>query len=169
MSGSGKSAVLRELSRRGFEAHGVDEEGYADWVSHKTGMVMPFPHDDPALDVHHWFANHRWVLSDERIEELKAKSDAEHRPIFLTGVAEGDRDVWHHFDKVIVLSADAETIKHRIETRQDNHYGKSPEEMANIMKWLEGYDDKYLRFGAVLVDAKRPLAQVVDEVVEIAK
>ena len=32
ISGSGKSTVLRELAKQGYEAHGVDEEGYADWI-----------------------------------------------------------------------------------------------------------------------------------------
>lgn len=172
MSGSGKSTVLRELSRRGFEAHGVDEEGYADWVSLETRKIKPYPHHDPPTgnDLHRWFADHDWVLSLERISELKAKADAGgNKVIFLCGAANGDKDVWHLFDKVILLSVDGETIKKRVMEREDNEYGKHPDEMTNIMKWLEGYNDKYRELGAELVDARQPLVQVVDEVIKIAE
>jgi dephospho-CoA kinase len=167
-SGSGKSAVLRELEQRGFEAHGVDEEGYADWINIETGERETYEEDDPKLDLHDWYKNHHWVLSKERIEALKYEADALQRPVFLTGSAAGDGEVWHLFDKVIVLSVDAATIKHRIETRQDNQYGKAPEEMKIILDELEGYDDTYRGFGAVIVDATRPLEQVVDEIVSVS-
>jgi dephospho-CoA kinase len=171
MSGSGKSSVIRELSRRGFEAHGVDEEGYADWVSLETGKIKPYPHDNPPVgdDLHKWFADHDWVLSLERIGELKAKADAENKLIFLAGVANGDKDVWHLFDKVISLSVDEETIRKRVMEREDNEYGKHPDEMANILMWLEKHDEKYRDFGATIIDASQPLDVVVDEVVATAK
>lgn len=168
MSGSGKSAVLRELERRGFEAHGVDEEGYADWIHVETHERETYEEDDPDLDLHDWFKNHHWILSPERITELHRQAE-DGKTIFLAGSADGDDKVWHLFDKVIVLSVDAETIKHRIESRTDNQYGKDPEEMKLILKWLEGYDDTYRGFGAEIIDAKRPIEQVVDEIVAIAK
>lgn len=161
--------MLRELEQRGFEAHGVDEEGYADWIDIETGERKTYEEDDPTLDLHDWFNHHHWVLSKERIEALKQESDREHKLVFLTGSAAGDGEVWHLFDKVIVLSVDAATIKHRIETRQDNEYGKVPEEMKIILDELEGYDDTYRGFGATIIDAKRPLEQVVDEIVALTK
>jgi len=39
LSGTGKSAVCRELKRRGYEAHDTDEEGNAVWVNRETGEV----------------------------------------------------------------------------------------------------------------------------------
>jgi hypothetical protein len=38
VSGTGKSALLGELRLRGCLARGVDEDGYADWVSRRTGF-----------------------------------------------------------------------------------------------------------------------------------
>lgn len=165
MSGSGKSAVLRELSRRGHEAHGVDEEGYADWVDRENGLVAPFPHDDPDLDVHAWHRRHRWVLSAVRVRDLQRRAANSDGPVFLAGVAEEEDRVWHLFDKVVALSVDEATIRRRIEARQDNSFGKDPDELAMIIGWLDGRDESYRRRGATLVDARRPLGQVVDDVV----
>jgi hypothetical protein len=165
LSGSGKSAVLRELQRRGHDAHGVDEEGYADWVDRESGLVTPFPHDDPALDLHAWYRRHRWVLSAARIGDLRARAEG---PVFLAGMAEDDGAVWHLFDKVVALRADEATLRHRIETRQDNTFGKDPGELALILEWLEKYDETYRNLGATLIDTSRPLSQVVDDVVAAA-
>lgn len=168
LSGSGKSAVLRELGKQGYEAHGVDEGGYADWIDQETGAVVPFPHNDPSLDAHGWYKKHRWVLSQERIGNLKKRADDESKTIFLLGTAEGEDKVWHFFDKVMTLLVDAATLRSRIESRQDNHFGKDPEEMAAILGWLESHERIYRGFGATIIDATKPLEQVVNEVVNAA-
>jgi nucleoside-diphosphate-sugar epimerase len=85
LSGTGKSAVLAELRARGHEAPGVDEDGYARWIDRRTGSPHPFPHDDTDLDLHAWYAGHRWVLDVERIGALSAAADG--RQVFLCGVA----------------------------------------------------------------------------------
>jgi hypothetical protein len=48
LSGTGKSAVLSDLLARGYHARGVDEDGYADWVSLVSGIPDDYPRDDPA-------------------------------------------------------------------------------------------------------------------------
>src|SRR5689334_20649114 len=90
LSGAGKSAVVRELGRRGHEAHGVDEEGYADWIDCASGLVAPYPHDDPDLDVHAWFATHHWVLAPDRVARLAELAAGRAEPVFLAGVADGE-------------------------------------------------------------------------------
>lgn len=164
LSGSGKSAVLRELVKRGYEAHGVDEEGYADWIDRKTDEIIPFPQDESSVDIHDWYRKHKWVLNEARIAELKEKSDEQNKIIFLSGVTEGDDKVWHLFTKVIALSVDEATIRSRIENREDNHFGKDPEEMKIVLDWLKRYDETYRDFGAIIVDATKPLDQVVQKV-----
>jgi thymidylate kinase len=168
ISGSGKSTVLRELAKQGYEAHGVDEEGYADWIDRKTGAIVPFPHNE-SPSIHDWYKNHRWVLSEQRIGELKKQADEKDQIVFLSGVAEGEDKVWHLFDKVVALSIDEATIRSRIESRVDNHFGKTPEEMADIIKWLENYDETYGKFGAIVIDATKPIDQVIDNILEAVK
>jgi hypothetical protein len=47
LSGTGKSAVLSELLARGHHARGVDEDGYADWVSLASGIPDRYPRRRP--------------------------------------------------------------------------------------------------------------------------
>ena len=102
---------------------------------------MPFPvKNEASIDIHDSYKKHRWVLSEERIADLKAKSDREGQKVFLAGVAEGDSKVWHLFDKVLALTLDEATMRRRIEQRQDNQFGKTTAEMADILKWLGSFE-----------------------------
>lgn len=168
LSGSGKSTVLKELEKRGLEAHGVDEEGFADWVDRKTGVIADFPHHDADLDIHKWYRKHRWVLSVERITGLRVKSIEENKTIYLSGVAEGLDTVVQLFDRVIALSVDEQTIRSRINNRTDNNFGKDPDEMSVILSWLDGFDKTHVGFGADIVDASRPVEVLVDDILSLS-
>lgn len=170
-SGSGKSTVLEHLISRGFEAYGVDEEGLADWVDRDTGAVILFPHDDPNLDFHDWYARHRWVSSPKRISELKEKADAANRVIFLAGMAEDEDKVRHLFDTVIYMAVDEKTIEDRFKNRAegDNKFGQTPEEMDIIRGWLRDNDEKYKKSGVQVIDATRSINKVVDAVIKAAQ
>jgi len=164
LPGAGKSAVLDELRARGYHARGVDEDGYADWINLATGTHDRFPEDDPDLDFHAWYQDHNWVLSARRIGILSRATARLGQPVFLCGVADEDRTVWHLFAKVLALVADAPTLKHRIVTRENNQFGKAPEELNAVLESQVGYEASYRGFGAAIIDAARPLSQVVDDV-----
>jgi hypothetical protein len=163
VSGVGKSAVLAELRGRGYLARGVDEDGYADWVSGRTGRAEVIPVDDPDFDIHAWYRAHDWVLNPRRISVLSRAAARCRRPVFLCGSARGDADVWPLFDQVVALVADVPTIERRLAARSGD-YGKAPEELAMILGWHEGFEESYRRFGAVIADATRPLGEVTDQV-----
>ena len=67
ISGAGKSAVLQELRRRGYEAFGVDEDGYGRWLDGRTGQGRTYPVENEALDPHEWYADHDWVLDVDKM------------------------------------------------------------------------------------------------------
>jgi hypothetical protein len=163
LAGSGKSSVLRELRARGFHARGVDEDGYADWVNRVTGRRDPYPHRDPGLDFHDWYAAHDWVLSVRRISVLSRAAARLGEPVFLCGSANRDDTVWHLFDKVVALVADEQTIRRRIAARPDA-FGKTPNELADVLSWFPRFEESYRGFGAAIVDATRPLPGVVADV-----
>jgi thymidylate kinase len=64
---------------------------------------------------------------------------------------------------VLALVADVPTLKRRIAGRA-NEFGKASEELAAILRWHADYEAAYRRFGAVIIDAARPLGEVVDEI-----
>jgi hypothetical protein len=160
LSGTGKSSVLRELRARGYRARGVDEDGYADWVNRVTGRPDRFPHHDPGLDFHAWYAAHYWVLSVRRIGILSRAAARLGEPVFLCGSASGDDVVWQRFARVIALVADEQTIRRRLAER-DDEFGKTPEELADVLFWHAGFEAAYRGFGAAIIDATRPLPEVV--------
>lgn len=168
LSGTGKSLIRRELEERGYTAHGVDENGYADWIDRSSGAVAAFPHDDPELDFADWYRRHSWVFSVERVAKLRRDADAAGQTVFLCGVAERDDTVWPYFDLVIALVADAVTITTRLAERTGNDFGKSPEQLAEVLGWHRHYARDYRRFGARLVDATRPIDEVVAAVLAAA-
>lgn len=163
VSGAGKSALLGELRVRGRLARGVDEDGYADWVNRRTEAAEVIPRGDPEFDIHAWYQAHDWVLNARRVSVLSRAAARCGRPVFLCGSALGEDDVWHLFDRVVALVADIPTIERRLAARAGD-YGKAPEELAAIIGWHDGFEESYRRFGAVIVDATRPLREVADEV-----
>ena len=69
---------------------------------------------------------------------------------------------------VIYLAIDEPTLRLRLDTRTSNDFGKSPHELAAIFGWHKVGVDQYRSFGADIVDATRPLSDVVDDVIDIA-
>lgn len=126
ISGSGKSAVLHELRRRGHSAFGVDEDGYGRWLDRRTGEERTYPAENNAVDPHEWYADHRWVLDVDKIAELKRRVDRDGTLVFLCGVAAGDAEAWEYFNVVCALVIDEATIRSRIDLRDDSWFGKRP-------------------------------------------
>jgi hypothetical protein len=116
----------------------------------------------PRFDIHAWYRAHDWVLNARRVSVLSRAAARCGRPVFLCGSALGEADVWHLFDRVVALVADVPTIERRLAARAGD-YGKAPEELAMIIGWHDGFEESYRRFGAVIVDATRPLREIADE------
>jgi gluconate kinase len=165
ISGSGKSAVCTELQRRGQEAHDTDADGYAVWVDCRTGRATAAgARADERTPG--WLERHEYCLVPARVEELASR--AEGRLAFLCGVAANEHDVWHLFSRVIYLAVDEPTLRHRLDTRTTNDFGKSSHELEQILEWHRVGEDQYRAFGALVVDASRPLGDVVDDLVDVA-
>jgi dephospho-CoA kinase len=70
-------------------------------------------------------------------------------------------------DEVIALVADEQTIRRRLASRS-NTFGQTPEELADVLFWHAGFEAAYRGFGATIIDATRPLSEVVAEVLAAA-
>jgi hypothetical protein len=68
----------------------------------------------------------------------------------------------------MALVADAPTIERRVAARTSNEFGQAPEELALILRLHDGYEAACRGLGAVITDAARPLADVVDEILAAA-
>jgi hypothetical protein len=96
------------------------------------------------------------------VDDLKERSNK--KDIFLCGTAANEDEVWDLFDKVFALTVDESTLKHRIETRTDNDFGKVPHELEDILAWQKTAESDYERLGAKIISTTQPIETVVDEI-----
>lgn len=162
--GSGKTAVCSELKKRGYVALDTDNDGIAFFYNNVNGEAItePIPAEERTPE---WRREHTWKAKRETVEALRRK--AVDRPVFLCGVTSNDADeLWDLFSIVFALVVDEkEVVEKRVMERSEDGYGKNPHELATLMKWQQTASDEYRKLGAVLIDASRPLDQVVDAII----
>jgi shikimate kinase len=71
------------------------------------------------------------------------------------------------FDAVVLLSAPAEVLIERLDTRTTNPFGKDPAELARVLADVREVEPLLRRVATHELDTTRPLAEVVDEVERI--
>jgi hypothetical protein len=166
ISGSGKSAVLKELRSRGYEAYGTDEDGIAAFYDNHTGEKLANPPGTAAGRTPEWRSRYTYKMGRDEVGRLA--THATDGPVFLCGVAANENEVWDLFSKVLALVIDDDTLELRIATRTNNNFGQVPHELESILKWQAGAEKTYRRHGVTMIDATRPIAEVVDDVVQVA-
>jgi hypothetical protein len=151
VSGTGKTSVCRELERRGFDAvHGDRELAYQGDPA--TGEAT-----DTALHEHHlWDVGRvRSLVEDQR------------RPVtFFCGGSRNVAAFIDLFDEVFVLDVDLDTLHRRLDLRAPGEWGAEPSERELVVR-LHGTKEDIPRTG-VVIDATRPLRDVVDEILQRA-
>ncbi len=164
-SGAGKSTVRKELQKRGFEAHDTDEDNMSAWYNIETGEKVQRP--DPPERPTDWYNHHAYRMSSERVRALAER--AKDKLVFLCGIPANDLELAGYYDKVICLVIDEETMKQRIASRDTNTFGKSPDELKLMLYWHGKMLERYEKFGATMIDASKPLDEVVDEIITQTK
>jgi dephospho-CoA kinase len=151
MSGSGKSSVIHALRERGYKA--IDTGWNPDWE------IPPQP-GDPDAD------GPGWLWREDRISELLDTEDVE--ALFVSACVPNQSRFYPRFDQIVLLSASPDLTVRRLKDRTDNPYGKSAEDVAEVLRF-KATIEPLLRSGATHeIDTARPLADVIAKVVEIA-
>jgi len=149
VSGTGKTTVCEELNRRGYKAIEADEE-IAHYADPKTGL----PTNEKIPD--------NWIWNKEKFNKaIEQEGDSS---IFICGGAMNQEDFKHHFNKVFTLHIDDETLKYRLLHRINNDFGKHPDELALQLEWNKGAVKYSKERGTILIDAIKPVSEVVDEI-----
>ena len=65
---------------------------------------------------------------------------------------------------MFLLEIDEPTMLARIDARQDNDWGRIGDTREYLRRFLPGYQARLRAFGAIPIDAKQPLDQVVDAI-----
>jgi dephospho-CoA kinase len=148
MSGTGKSAALAELARRGHRVVDTDYGGYSEEV----------PSSDAGGSEQLW--------REDRIDALLDEDDD--GALFISGCVSNQGTFYPRFDAVVLLSAPADVILARVGSRETNEFGKSDAERDRILDDLAKVEP-LLRAGATAeIDTRVPLDEVVDALERIA-
>ena len=158
VSGSGKTTVCEELRRRGYQTIDADEE-LAYFGNPETGE--PEEKTERKDFVKHWI----WD-KEKALLELNKKSD---KPTFFCGGTMNLEHFANHFKKTFILYIDDETLKYRLANRTNNDFGKHPDELAIQLEWNQKVANHAKEKNFVLIDATRPVSEVVDEILSHIK
>ena len=162
VSGSGKSAVERELRKLGYEAHDVDDPDIGGAYNNLTNQIEAVP---PASErTSEWFLAHSWRIRRDRVEVFKTQSVG--RPIFICGTAGNEHEVLDLFDEVVHLDIDEATLRFRISSRENNDFGKTASELRMILERHAAARRSYRQAQARVIDATQSVSEVVGEILD---
>lgn len=165
ISTSGKSTMAVELTKRGYEAYDTEHNGIGAWFNKETGeRVAEFgkvPSRTPE-----WMNQHHWLISADWVKQKSA--EAKDKTVLLCGGSSDISQIIPMLDKIVWLKTDEETIRARVNNPRDHTYGTRPHELEKILKENLEQEQQYKDLGAVTVDARKPLNEVVDEVIHFA-
>ena len=147
VSGSGKTAVCRELNRRGHHAINGDRD-LAYQGDPETGEAT-----DSAVHEHH-------IWDVGRVQALAA---GQQEPVtFFCGGSRNFARFIDLFDEVFVLDVDLATLHRRLDQRARGEWGSEPSERDLIVRLHRTKED--IPSAGVVIDATPALPDVVDEI-----
>jgi shikimate kinase len=158
MSGTSKSTLIGELVARGYKAVDADCDEFSEWVEFIGGSrVAGSPVE----------ADRDWVWREGRIQELLSTEDAD--VLFLSGCASNMGKFLPQFDHVVLLSAPADVIVERLNTRTNNSYGKHPDEVARVLGLRETVEPLLRHAAGHEIDTSARLEDVVASVLRLVQ
>jgi broad-specificity NMP kinase len=151
MSATGKSTLTAELAARGHHAVDLDTPDYSEYRDLGEGE--------------------EWAWREDRVQALLTDprpltSDLP-SPLFVSGCARNMPQFYPQLDAIVLLSAPSETLIERLRTRTTNNYGKTPEELAQVLENQRIVDPLLRRIATVELDARAPLEDLITAVLAL--
>lgn len=162
VSASGKSSITHELRRRGHIAFDTDDDGLARWQNTETGYIHPKSSIKAADRTNEFINAHLWNVPRESIEKIKNEHSKE--TIFICGVANNMEQIGDLFSGVFALVIDQKTLRHRLETRTNNDWGKQPHELKQTLEHHKTALVDFQKHSYKIIDATQPISKVVDDI-----
>jgi adenylate kinase family enzyme len=156
VSGTGKTSAATELQRRGYHViHGDRELAYRG--DPHTGEPLDGSRHEQN-DVAFVQRHHLWHV--DKVRPLAA--DKSHPISFFCGGSRNFHRFIDLFDGVFVLDVDPDTLKRRLAGRAEDEFGGKPAERDLVLRLHATKED--IPGNATTIDATRPLASVVDDI-----
>ncbi|HMQ34281.1 MAG TPA: AAA family ATPase [Chloroflexaceae bacterium] len=150
MSGTGKSTLLAKLARSAFAA--LAARGY-----------LAVDMDEPGWSEH--AADDDWIWREDRVQEFLVQEVGD--ALFVSGCATNQVKFYPQFDAIVLLSAPASVLIERLATRTNNQYGKHPDELAEVLVYLETVEPLPRRRATHEIDTSAPFEEVLATVLRI--
>ena len=158
MSGTGKTAIAELLDKKGVHSISIDEvEGLCVWRNKISDEVVEY---EAELN-EDFIKAHDWICDVDYLQKLMSKKEG---VVVVLGSASNQKEYLALFDEVLLLQCKPETFIERIKQRKDNIFGKDESAQKLILSWYKDFEDNLLKNGAIAVDANKPLATIVDEI-----
>ena len=157
VAGTGKSSAAKELSKRGYNAYDT-EEGFSYYIEKSSGEKCAYP-KHPSQK---WYNEHERVFDEDVLKNLFKKHAGE--DIFIATITANQSKYYGDFDKIFLLTTDENTIKHRLETRIGNDFGKHPLDMHRVLSRQREFEDEVKSQDAVVIDSSGPINETVDKI-----
>ncbi len=157
-SGAGKTTIAAVLARRGLASIDADDDPLLAREVDLSGAVV----EEPAEPDFAWLARHSWAWNPGRLDELiRAAAPA---TLYVCGGADNELELAGRFTHVFLLKIDEPTMLARIDTRQDNDWGRIGDTREYLRCKLPVLQDRLRAFGAIPIDARQSPDQVVDAI-----
>jgi dephospho-CoA kinase len=143
MSGTGKSTVLAELRRRGYDVVETDEPEWMEWSNEDGG----------------------YLWREDRVAELLARE--RDVPLFVSGAVSNQGRFYPDFDAVVLLSAPLEVLLGRIEHRTTNDFGKAPAERERIRSDFAAFEHRLRATCTHELDVTQSIENIVAQLIRI--
>jgi len=159
LPGSGKTTVVKELVKRGYNAISTEDAGLNQHLDTLTNQIVKRP--DSPIDYNRY--KNIWKLPE--VERLLLEGDL----VFIADLNSMQNDYYKLFDKIIVLTIDKKTLEKRLLNR-DNHphdYGKHPDDLKRILNMSAAMQKELTSLpSSTAIGATQPLSMVVDQILE---
>jgi hypothetical protein len=159
-SGAGKSTIAAELARRGLVSIDADDDQRLARFVDPAGAVVA---EEPSAPDLAWLARHSWAWDPARLDELiRAAPPA---TLYVCGGADNEQEVAGRFTQVFLLEIDEPTMLARLDARRDYHdWGRIGDTREYLRRKLPALQERLRALGAIPIDARQPLDQVVDAI-----
>lgn len=157
VAGTGKSTIAHELAKLGYAAYDADA-GFSFYVDKQTRRPVPHP-KTPSLE---WYAEHERIFDEAVLEKLFKKHVDE--PLFLASITANQSKYYPQFDKIFLLTADDETLAHRLKTRTTSDFGKHPVDLHRVLSGQKDFDQSVRAAGAIEIDSSKPIETVAKQI-----
>lgn len=159
MSGTGKSSIAAQLSKRGFLVYDIDHvPNLCSWVDVETGVKVETLSIGNVNDA--FMEKHDYVCDVDMLAKMLGDAP---NPTFVFGAVGDNHDVLPLFDKVFLLECTPVTMIERLQSRNTNDFGKDASIHNRLIEWHRVFNDLMRKAGAISINVEQPLNDVVEE------